>query len=135
MQPNQVSMTEKVTNHQPQRLTLCEVWCDVGGTFTDCFLVCPDQPLRCIKVLSTGVVKGRVARWRDSNTFIDPDRIPAPDGFWSNSLLRWLDRDGNVFATESCFDSRYIDGQIQLEVQSHTNWIAASKLPFSQPGF
>ena len=37
-----------------------QFWIDVGGTFTDCLSRAPDGTLRLWKVLSSGVVKGRV---------------------------------------------------------------------------
>jgi len=41
------------------------VWVDVGGTFTDCFLSDPASPStgrRCLKVLSSGLVRAEVSR-------------------------------------------------------------------------
>ena len=37
-----------------------EFWIDVGGTFTDCMARSPDKRTLRHKVLSSGVVKGRV---------------------------------------------------------------------------
>ncbi len=81
---------------------LAQVWCDVGGTFTDCFVVLPSGQRLNTKVLSSGVVKGTAESWLNENTFIDSTRCNDPEGFWIGADVRWLDDKGAVLATHRC---------------------------------
>lgn len=67
-----------------------EVWADVGGTFTDCFVVTNDSRRAC-KVLSTGVVRFEVRQWIDPTTAI----VDVPDEFrieqfWNDATVRTM---------------------------------------------
>ncbi len=97
-----------------QNVKAYEVWCDVGGTFTDCFVNQPDGSRRCIKVLSSGLVKGTVSHWIDPNTFIDPLRRNDPTEFWIGAKVVWIDPLGEPFATQKCLGFDPTDGRIQL---------------------
>ncbi|MCY2984697.1 MAG: aminotransferase class V-fold PLP-dependent enzyme [Planctomycetota bacterium] len=81
---------------------LAQVWCDVGGTFTDCFVVLPSGQRLNTKVLSSGVVKGTAETWLNENTFVDLTRRSDPEGFWIGADVRWLDDEGAVVATHRC---------------------------------
>lgn len=83
---------------------MTQVWCDVGGTFTDCFVVRPDGTKHSIKVLSNGIVKGNIDRFLDGNSFIDCHRTDAI-GFWANAKIRFNDATGNVIQEVQCVDS------------------------------
>ena len=91
-----------------------EVWCDVGGTFTDCFVHQPDGSRRCTKVLSSGLVKGTVSHWIDRNTFVDPLRRNDPAEFWIGAKVVWIDPLGEPFASQECLGFDPTDGRIQL---------------------
>ena len=84
-----------------------QVWCDVGGTFTDCFVVRPNGQQLYTKILSSGVVKGKAERWLNEKSFVDSARRMDPDGFWIGAAIRWLSDEGDVIATHQCiaFDS------------------------------
>lgn len=84
-----------------------QVWCDVGGTFTDCFVVRPNGQQLYTKILSSGLVKGKAERWLNANSFVDSERRMDPDGFWIGAEVRWLSDEGDVLATDQCiaFDS------------------------------
>ena len=83
-------------------LKLPQVWCDVGGTFTDCFVALPSGQRLNTKVLSSGVVKGTAESWLNENTFIDSTRCIDPDGFWIGANVRWLNGSGAIVATHRC---------------------------------
>ena len=51
-----------------------EIWIDVGGTFTDCFLVRVDGGLSHYKILSTGVVKGSLGAPSTPQCVVDAAR-------------------------------------------------------------
>ena len=92
-----------------------QVWCDVGGTFTDCIVKFPDGTKSCLKVLSSGKIKGRVHGWREPGCFLDPDRLEAPDHFWDGAAVRWIGSEGQILATDRCRRSLKNQGWMQLE--------------------
>ena len=92
-----------------------QVWCDVGGTFTDCFVVRPNGQRLFTKVLSSGVVKGTVERWLNDTTFVDSARSSEPDGFWVGAQLRWLDEAGLIVASQHCIAFDPTDGTVSLD--------------------
>ena len=94
---------------------LPQVWCDVGGTFTDCFVVLPSGKRLNTKVLSSGVVKGTAESWLNENTFIDSTRCKDPGRFWIGADVRWLDDTGAVFATHRCVGFVANTGAISIE--------------------
>ena len=59
-----------------------QFWIDVGGTFTDCIARSPEGELTTCKVLSSGVVKGRVASIPAPRRVGDPRLAGHPDGFF-----------------------------------------------------
>jgi 5-oxoprolinase (ATP-hydrolysing) len=63
-------------------MTPWEVWCDVGGTFTDCFLVSSNGERKRIKVLSSGLIKGHLQAVTSEKSFVDASRRKEPQGFW-----------------------------------------------------
>jgi 5-oxoprolinase (ATP-hydrolysing) len=94
---------------------LAQVWCDVGGTFTDCFVVLPSGQRLNTKVLSSGVVKGTAESWHNENTFIDSTRCMDPDGFWIGANVRWLDDLGTVIATHRCTGFNASSGAFSID--------------------
>ncbi len=92
-----------------------QVWCDVGGTFTDCFVVRPDGQRLFTKVLSSGVVKGSVEHWLDETTFVDTARRTDPIGFWIGAQVRWLDDAGVVVASQVCIAFDRSEGVFSLQ--------------------
>ena len=91
-----------------------QVWCDVGGTFTDCFVVQPDGQRHYTKVLSSGVVKGSVERWIAETVFRDPARCQDPNGFWVGSDIRWTDQGGKIAGSQRCVGFDAATGTFQL---------------------
>jgi 5-oxoprolinase (ATP-hydrolysing) len=94
---------------------MIEVWCDVGGTFTDCFVVLENQERRSIKVLSSGIVKGRIDQVEEPTSIIDANRMSPCDGFWNGATFHWLDRDGKRVWASRCSAHDSVKGQLRLE--------------------
>ena len=92
-----------------------QVWCDVGGTFTDCFLVRPNGQRLYTKVLSSGMVKGTAERWLNDTTFVDSTRRSDPSGFWIGAEVRWLNASGTVIATSRCVEFDPVAGTITID--------------------
>ncbi len=78
---------------------LTEVWADVGGTFTDCFVV-QQGVRRATKVLSSGKV--RVSARRSSGTLNQyhleshAGALSLPDDFWNGAQVSLLQRDATA---------------------------------------
>jgi len=79
-----------------------QVWCDVGGTFTDCFVVDAQGRLHRTKVLSHGRVPGRIARWVSPQAFADPSRQRDPGGFWVGAQVVGWNSKGKLVAHNQC---------------------------------
>ena len=79
-----------------------QVWCDVGGTFTDCFLVGPDGNRQQLKVLSHGRMPGQIGPWSDPYTWRDSRRVGEPDHFWVSSRVVGVDRAHQAIAQGVC---------------------------------
>ncbi|MFM8573925.1 MAG: hypothetical protein ACKOAU_20175, partial [Pirellula sp.] len=79
-----------------------QVWCDVGGTFTDCFVVTPENKRLRLKVLSHGRMPGSVERPLDATAWIDPRRIGDPDRFWVSSSIQLLDANRQLIGQGRC---------------------------------
>jgi 5-oxoprolinase (ATP-hydrolysing) len=73
-----------------------KVWVDVGGTFTDCFVVDSQGRRLKGKVLSSGVTKGTTAETSHAAVIFDHQRIGDPDNFWNDFELLMLDSEGQV---------------------------------------
>lgn len=72
-----------------------EFWIDVGGTFTDCLARSPDGALRTLKVLSSGITKGRVDNVEGAFV-VDRARAGDPKDFWAGYELRLIGGTGEV---------------------------------------
>ncbi len=80
-----------------------QVWADVGGTFTDCFVI-QNSTRRAIKVLSSGVIRCFVTRWIDARTAeVRLAREARIDGLWNGCETRRVeagDSDGSLGVVE-----------------------------------
>ncbi|MBM3966270.1 MAG: hypothetical protein FJ308_14585, partial [Planctomycetes bacterium] len=101
---------EKTSNE-----AIAHVWCDVGGTFTDCFVVTCDGDVRRTKVLSHGRVPGRVARWINKDRFCDPLRRTDPAEFWNGCSMRWVDRNGMTLGISQCIHFDAINATLTFQ--------------------
>ncbi len=73
-----------------------EFWIDVGGTFTDTLARAPDGSSRRLKLLSSGVTKGRLEAGSTCDAVVDASRRHDPPGFWVGWQLAPVDADGNA---------------------------------------
>ncbi len=73
-----------------------EFWIDVGGTFTDCMGCLDDGRVARLKVLSSGVTKGRAAGGSSRERIVDAARKADPPGFWIGYTARLLDHEGQL---------------------------------------
>ena len=100
---------------------LAQVWCDIGGTFTDCFVRTAQGVLLRTKVLSHGRVPGRIHAWESDRIFNDPMRTQDPEAFWIGAKVHLLDRIGRRLGTAQCqgFDAKR--GSLLLNNESLLN--------------
>lgn len=75
-----------------------EFWIDVGGTFTDCLLQQPEQPVERHKVLSSGKVQGQVGEGSSPSCIIDRTRKNDAFNVWRGYQLQILDAEGHIVA-------------------------------------
>lgn len=110
---------------------MIEVWCDVGGTFTDCYVVKPGGGWLRTKVLSHGRVLSFVRCrqgefvWRDSSRCGDPDR------FWEGCLGVAMDRTFNQLGKvrcegfegkSGCFRISGVEGELDWDAIDLVEW-------------
>jgi len=72
---------------------------DVGGTFTDVIARTPEGETKRLKLLSSGVTKGRIGAGSTREVIIDPARSGDPPQFWAGWQLAILDEAGATAAT------------------------------------
>ncbi len=75
-----------------------QVWIDVGGTFTDCYLAPAMGPWQRLKVLSTGLVPVTIERTTDPQIVIAPETQRDSDEFWTGATLRCFDSQRELIA-------------------------------------
>ena len=71
-----------------------EFWIDMGGTFTDCFMLSSAGELHSYKILSSGETKVRVNSVPDSCSIQSDALVGLVDGFWRGYLCRIADHMG-----------------------------------------
>ena len=91
-----------------------QFWIDVGGTFTDCIARSPAGALASCKVLSSGVVKGRVAARPAPDRLLDPGLGGYPDGFFAGYRVRFLGPSGEAIG-EAPVAGSAADGALVLD--------------------
>ena len=70
-------------------MRITEVWADVGGTFTDCFVVGADSMRQSTKVLSSGCVRAKVVAVAGRCVRVDSSLYDV-DGFWCGASAEFL---------------------------------------------
>lgn len=90
-----------------------QVWCDVGGTFTDCIVALPDGQRISTKVLSHGVAQGRVIAQKSPTIVAISGRQREPDQFWNDCSLNALSSSGERLGIVKC--SKYQGGLFYLD--------------------
>ena len=101
---------------------MTRVWVDVGGTFTDCIVcdaVSPVGDRRCLKVLSSGVVRAHVTEILSANRYrlrfaAHDSHSFAVQDFWRGAAISLLS-DGRPPARLGTITSQTTDGEISVE--------------------
>ncbi|HEY4234448.1 MAG TPA: hydantoinase B/oxoprolinase family protein [Lacipirellulaceae bacterium] len=91
-----------------------EFWIDVGGTFTDCLARAPDGELRRLKLLSSGVTKGRVGNGSTRVEIVDRARRNDPPDFWIGWRLALVDAQGIETDSSEVVDFDPAAGRLRL---------------------
>ncbi len=94
--------------------TRWEFWIDVGGTFTDTLARAPDGSTRRLKLLSSGVTKGRVDTGSSSTAIVDDTRCNDPPDFWNGWQLALVDDAGNTLDTSEVAALDRAEGRLRL---------------------
>lgn len=94
--------------NDPTEQTCVKVWVDVGGTFTDCYVVDLEGKILRQKVLSSGTTKGAAAVGSTNAVILDPLRAEEPAGFWRGFQFCLLDEAGSVLEQRQVVDSKTI---------------------------
>ena len=85
-----------------------KVWADVGGTFTDCFVIHQGRTL-ATKVLSSGLMRASLTGpVRDATLSLQMSGQDVPRGFWNGAAVSLLDSEGQSQATATVRD--HVDG-------------------------
>jgi len=78
-----------------------KIWVDTGGTFTDCIAHSTDGDIKRLKVLSTGVLKGKVIERRDSKTISVQLAWPVQTDIFHHFLITFSRNPKNKFRIAS----------------------------------
>jgi 5-oxoprolinase (ATP-hydrolysing) len=91
-----------------------QIWVDVGGTFTDCFVVDGLGSRQSTKVLSNGATKGQGKLSRCGKFLTDPHRCRDPADFWEGASIAFVDRSGQVLESGRVGGFDAIAGKLTL---------------------
>jgi 5-oxoprolinase (ATP-hydrolysing) len=97
-----------------------EFWIDVGGTFTDCLARAPDGTIHRLKLLSSGVAKGRIGADSTHSAIVDDARRGDPPGFWTGWQLSIVDEQGHETDTTPVSDFDSANARLHLRGLAHT---------------
>jgi 5-oxoprolinase (ATP-hydrolysing) len=78
-----------------------KIWVDTGGTFTDCIAHAPDGVVKRLKVLSSGVLKGKIIDWLDPNTLFVQLNWPVQSDIFRDFYITVLPDPKNKFRIAS----------------------------------
>lgn len=67
-----------------------KIWMDTGGTFTDCIAIDPSQNVNRLKVLSSGVLRGKILQSLSRNSFQVEMSLPTTQDIFKGFELRLL---------------------------------------------
>ena len=71
-----------------------KIWVDTGGTFTDCIAYTPEQSIKRLKVLSNGVLKGKVVRQENLKTLLVRVNWPVTVDIFRQFAINFFDGRG-----------------------------------------
>ncbi|MCZ6507883.1 MAG: hydantoinase/oxoprolinase family protein, partial [Acidobacteria bacterium] len=113
-------------------MSLWQFWIDVGGTFTDCLARGPDGSVRAYKVLSSGVVKGRVEEVLSDGRLRCSGLDDYETGFFDDYEIRRLGPSGSVEQTGRVVGFEAVgsaeDGRLLEVTPSASQWRDLSAL-------
>lgn len=92
---------------------------DVGGTFTDVIARDPGGATRRMKLLSSGVTKGRVGAGSNGHAIVDAARVGDPPAFWTGWQLAILNEAGAATATGDVTSFDPAVGKLQVRGLQH----------------
>ncbi len=69
-----------------------KIWVDTGGTFTDCIAYTPTNTIKRLKVLSSGVLKGKVIRQKNSQVLEVQLLWPVSQDIFKGFRITFLDK-------------------------------------------
>ena len=104
---------KKDTNMPGLNTASWQFWIDVGGTFTDCIGKSPDGKIYTRKVLSSGIVKGRIKEGSSSSHIFDDKRIN--DGKFDGYKINILSASGKILAENRIKKFEISKGIFELE--------------------
>jgi 5-oxoprolinase (ATP-hydrolysing) len=78
-----------------------KIWVDTGGTFTDCIAHTPDGDIKRLKVLSSGVLKGKVVDQINPNTLAVQVNWPVQTDIFRDFYITILPDSKHQFRIES----------------------------------
>ena len=90
-----------------------QAWIDVGGTFTDCYLLAPSNDLKRCKLLSSGQVPISCETVLSANAIFAPELALDSPGFWEGAALRVFDASGQELARRRIL--KFLDGVIECD--------------------
>jgi 5-oxoprolinase (ATP-hydrolysing) len=93
---------------------------DVGGTFTDVLGHAPDGTTRRLKLLSSGITKGRVDAGSTLDAIVEAARRNDPAGFWIGWQLTLTDAAGNAVYSGDVIGFDHDAGRLRLRGLPHT---------------
>ena len=73
-----------------------KIWMDTGGTFTDCIAIDPSQKVNRLKVLSSGVLRGKILQPLSRNSFQVEISLPTTKDIFKGFELRLLNSKQSV---------------------------------------
>jgi 5-oxoprolinase (ATP-hydrolysing) len=107
-----------------------KIWVDTGGTFTDCIAYTPTISIKRLKVLSSGVLKGKVVRKQNSHTLEVQLLWPVSRDIFNGFSITFFDdkkivaRIGKVDLDKSTI---YLKGSVKQSIKSGTTFEISSE--------
>lgn len=92
---------------------------DVGGTFTDCIAVNPNNEWLSCKFLSSGFIKGKINSFSE-NTFYDSAQNHYSESFFENYSINLFDKNNQLIQTSKItfFDSKNCQFKIKENIKN-----------------
>ncbi|MTI41304.1 hydantoinase B/oxoprolinase family protein [Fulvivirga lutimaris] len=92
-----------------------QIWIDTGGTFTDCIAFTPNNEKKRLKILSNGVLKGRVVKQVSKAQFRVEFNWPIDTDIFNGYQFNILNNNSSQQVESIDFDKRLITLQSRFE--------------------